>query len=133
MNVAEPLVQSALLGEAIDRAPFAVFVLDEDMRYLAVSEYACTLLGYEREELLRMRLEDIAASDDVSGDYADMIAERGRSGAVVLVSKDGAEVSMRYRAAETKLAGMTVYVAVGWTADVSGPRRLRSRSARLRA
>jgi PAS domain S-box-containing protein len=133
VNVAEPLVQSALLGEAIDRAPFAVFVLDEDMRFLAVNEHSCTLLGYGREELLRMRLADVAASDDVPGEYADMIAERGRTGTAVLLRKDGGDVSLRYRATETKLAGMTVYVAVGWTADVSGPRRLRSRSARLRA
>ncbi len=133
MNVAEPLVQSALLGEAIDRAPLAVFVVDEDMRCLAVNEYACTLLGYEREELLRMRVADVAASDEASDEYSDMIAERGRTGTAALVRKDGSEVSVCYRATETNLAGMAVYVAVAWTADASGPRRLRSRSARLRA
>ena len=55
MSVAEPLVQAGLLGEAIDRAPDAVLVADESMRYLAVNQAACRLLGYTREELLALR------------------------------------------------------------------------------
>ena len=45
MNVSSPLVQIALLGEAVDGAPVAIFVADENGRYAAVNRHACELLG----------------------------------------------------------------------------------------
>ena len=52
MGVSEPLIQTSLLGEAIENGPVAVFVADEHGRYVAVNRAACQLLGYTREELL---------------------------------------------------------------------------------
>ena len=45
MSVSEPLVQSILLGDAVEHAPVAILVADEEMRYVAVNNYACELLG----------------------------------------------------------------------------------------
>jgi PAS domain S-box-containing protein len=114
VSVAEPLVQAGLLGEAIDRAPDVVLVADESMRYLAVNQAACRLLGYTREELLKLRMTDIATSPGAAADYDEMMSRRSTTGTAVLRHKDGTAIAASYRAHETKLAGMTVYVAILW-------------------
>jgi PAS domain S-box-containing protein len=116
VSVAEPLVQAGLLGEAIDRAPDAVLVADESSRYIAVNQAACRLLGYTREELLALSMTDVAVHPEARGDYEELMSRRGRTGTAVLRRKDGEEVEAAYRAHETKLAGMTVYVAILWPA-----------------
>ena len=113
-GVAEPLIQASLLGEAIDHGPVAVFVADDDLRYIAVNEFACSLLGYSREELLGLRVTDVARSADAEAEYADFVAHRARDGESTLVRKDGSEVSIAYRGSETTVAGMRFYVAIGW-------------------
>jgi PAS domain S-box-containing protein len=117
VSVAEPLVQAGLLGEAIDRAPDAVLVADESMRYLAVNQAACSLLGYTREELLELRTTDIATYPEASREYDELMARRSSSGNAMLRTKDGDQIAAKYRAHETKLAGMTVYVAIVWPVE----------------
>jgi PAS domain S-box-containing protein len=112
-GVAEPLIQASLLGEAIDHGPVAVFVADDDLRYIAVNEFACSLLGYSREELLGLRVTDVA-QDGEAAEYADFVAHRARDGESRLVCKDGTEITIAYRASETTVAGMRFYVAIGW-------------------
>ena len=48
MPAAEALIQTALLGEAIESGPALVFVADEEMRYIAVNQFACDSLGQIR-------------------------------------------------------------------------------------
>jgi PAS domain S-box-containing protein len=119
LSVAEPLVQAGLLGEAIDQAPDAVLVADESMRYIAVNQAACRLLGYTREELLALPMTDVAVHPEARHEYEEMMAHRGRTGTVVLRRKDGGKVGAAYRAHETKLAGMTVYVAILWPVETA--------------
>jgi PAS domain S-box-containing protein len=111
-GVAEPLIQASLLGEAIDHGPVAVFVADDELRYIAVNEFACSLLGYSREELLGLRLTDVARDGDAQD--ADFVAHGTRNGEWRLVAKDGTEITIAYRASETTVAGMRFYVAIGW-------------------
>jgi PAS domain S-box-containing protein len=113
-GVAEPLIQASLLGEAIDHGPVAVFVADDDLRYIAVNEFACSLLGYSREELLGLRVTDVAKNAETQAEYADFVAHRARDGQTCLLRKDGSEVAIAYRASETTVAGMRFYVAIGW-------------------
>ena len=117
MSVAEPLIQTGLLGDAIDSAPVAVFVADDSMRYIAVNAYACRLLGYTREELLKLRVSDVARSPEADREYREMISEGARAGEAVLTRKDGTEITIHYRAAMTTVAGMSAFVSVGWVAD----------------
>ena len=112
-GVAEPLIQASLLGEAIDHGPVAVFVADDDLRYIAVNEFACTLLGYTREELLDLTVAEVAR-DGRTGEHADFVSPGTRDGRASLVRKDGTEVEIAYRASETTVAGMRFYVAIGW-------------------
>ena len=111
-SVAQPLVQASLVGEAIDRGPVAVFVADEDMRYIAVNDFACTLLGYTREELLGLRVTDVARTAGAAERYADMVAKRALAGTGRLTRKDGSEVGVSYMAQETTVAGLGFFVAV---------------------
>ncbi len=115
-NVAQPLVQASLLGEAIDPGPVLVLVADENMNYVAVNAYACEVLGYTREELIAQK--------------APNLADGGR-----LTKKDGTTLELEYRVQPTSIAGMLLSVCVAWAAaPTSSPPAARARrSARVNA
>ncbi len=117
MSIAEPNVQSILLGDAIEHAPAAVIVADDDGRYVAANEYACEMLGYDRAELVQLSISDVAKYPEAQHEFAELIGVRNRSGTSILQRKDGSELTFEYRAGETKIAGMAYYVAVGWPAE----------------
>jgi PAS domain S-box-containing protein len=114
VGAADQLIQSSLLGEAVDRGPALVFVADEEMRYIAVNQRACEVLGYDREALLGLRVTDIARDPSTTGEYVEMIERGGRNGASILTCKDGSEVVFRYQAGEATVAGLPFYIAVGF-------------------
>lgn len=116
-GVAEPLIQASLLGEAIDHGPAAVFVADDEMRYIAVNEFACDMLGYTREELLALRVDEVARYPEAEAEFAEVVAHRARAGLSSLSRKDGGKVAVEYRASETTVAGMRFYVSVCWPAE----------------
>jgi PAS domain S-box-containing protein len=113
MNVAQPLVQASLLGEAIDAGPALVLVADEEMNYVAVNETACEALGYEREELLAMRVTDIAGSANAAESFARLVADGEAAGQGRVVRKDGSVLEIEYRASSVTVAQLTFYVVVG--------------------
>lgn len=111
---AEPLIQASLLGEAVDSGPVAIFVADEQMRYVAVNAYAAELLGYTRAELLALRVTDVARAPEATAHFDEVVAHRQRDGIAVMTRKDGTVFQLGYRARETTVAGMPLYVSVGW-------------------
>ena len=104
--VAHDLVQKSLVGEALDAGPVAVFVADDDGKYLAVNAYACELLGYEREELLALRVPDVAANDEAAAHFEAMLRR-----------KDGTAVELQFRAGGTTVGGMALFIGVFWPVD----------------
>jgi PAS domain S-box-containing protein len=110
VNVSQPLVQASLVGEAIDHGPVLVFVVDEEMSYVAVNQRACDVLGYSREELLVLKVTDVSPS-------AELVATPQQSCSIRLRRKDGHEVTLDYVAAKTTVAGMPLFVAVGFVRD----------------
>jgi len=114
MSTSEPLVQSVLLGEAVEHAPVAILVADDEMRYVAANATACELLGYTREELLQLRITDLAQYPEAEGEFESMIASGELIGRTKVRHKDGNTRSFRHRSAETKIAGLAYYVAVLW-------------------
>jgi PAS domain S-box-containing protein len=114
MSSSEPLVQSVLLGEAVEHAPVAILVADEEMRYVAANATACELLGYTREELLTLKLTDVARYPEAEGEFEAMIAAGELAGRTTVVCKDGTKRNLRHRSSETSIAGITYYVAVLW-------------------
>ena len=111
MGVSEPLIQTSLLGEAIEHAPVAVFVADEQGRFVAVNRAACVLLGYDRGELLQLSVPDIATE----GAAAEEQTSERRMGVrtSTLTRKDGSTVQFTYATGATSVAGMPVSVCVG--------------------
>ena len=115
--VAHDLVQKSLVGEALDCGPLAVFVAGDDGKYLAVNAYACDLLGYDREELLALRVTDVAVNESAAADFEEMQRQGRHVGAVTLRHKDGRELEMHFRACETTVGGMPLYVGACWPVD----------------
>jgi PAS domain S-box-containing protein len=106
--------RARLLEQAVEAAPMLIFVADESMRYIAVSDYACDVLGYTSDELLGMRVTDVAIEPRAGGDYQRMVEAGWLVGVSRLRCKDGSEVVLRYRAGETEVDGQPAYVSVGW-------------------
>ena len=117
MSAAEGLIQNALIGEAEDAGPALVFVADEEMRYVAVNQCACDMLGYTREELLRLHVTDVARERTSPAEYDEMLVRGSRAGVSTLTAKDGRELTFDYRATETTVAGLLLFVAIGFVAD----------------
>lgn len=114
MGAAEALIQTALLGEAVDAGPALVFVADEEMRYIAVNRRACEVLGYTRDELLGLTVTDVAREPTSSSEYDQMLARGFRDGDVLLTTKDGRDLPFAYRATKTRVAGLELFVSVGF-------------------
>ena len=111
MGVSEPLIQTSLLGEAIEHAPVAVFVSDEQGQFVAVNQAACVLLRYDRGELLQLSVSDVSSG---GGAQEEQGSER-RIGVrtSTLTRKDGSTVQFTYATGATSVAGMPVSVCVG--------------------
>lgn len=112
--VANELVQKSLVGEAMDNATLAVFVADASGNYLAVNAYACSLLGYEREELLLLRATEVAVNDGADLDFEELIRKGSHTGRAVLRHKDGRDFPVHFRGSQTTAGGMQLYVSVCW-------------------
>jgi PAS domain S-box-containing protein len=117
LTAAEALIQTALLGEAVDAGPALVFVADEDMRYIALNEFACRTLGYTRDELLELRVSEIAQEAAAPSEYDELLVNGSRHGTSILTRKDGSTVEFDYRATKTRVAGLHLFVSVGFLAD----------------
>jgi PAS domain S-box-containing protein len=117
VSVAEGLIQKALLGEAVDAGPALVFVADEEMRYIAVNSWACEALGYTRDELLALSVRDVAREPTSPQEYDAMLAIGFRDGDTILTRKDGSRVPFTYRATQTTVAGLELFVSIGFLVD----------------
>ena len=115
--VANDLVQKSLVGEAMDTATVAVFVADENGKYLAVNAYACAFLGYEREELLALRVSDVAVNEGADEDYDELVRKGTHAGRALLRHKDGRDLPVSFRGSQTTAGGMQLYVGVCWPVD----------------
>src|SRR2546423_9115246 len=114
MSTSEPLMQSVLIGEAVEHAPVAILVSDEEGRYVAANEHACELLGYTREELLGLSVADLRRGDTEPTEVAEVQAHGRHDGITELTRKDGVRLRLRYRASETRIAGLLYYVSISW-------------------
>jgi PAS domain S-box-containing protein len=91
-----------------------VFVVGDDYRHIAVNQYACTLLGYTREELLALSARELAPELDLDDHLVSALSARRLEGRTVLRRKDGSPVEIEFRAQEAQVAGMPFFVSVGW-------------------
>jgi PAS domain S-box-containing protein len=115
---AQQLIQTGLLGEALDPGPALIFIADESMKYLVVNQLAADVLGYTREELLDLHVTDVVRSDTAASEYEAMIARGELTGTATLTRKDGSEVTFHYRAGRTRIAKLEFFVAVGFVEEI---------------
>jgi PAS domain S-box-containing protein len=113
------MLQQALLGQAVDTADVLVFVADEKMRYIAVNQHACEVLGYTREELLALTVTDVSAEVEAPALYRQMISDRSQRGVSSIRCKDGTLLEFHYTATETRVSGLPYYVSIGTVAAAS--------------
>jgi PAS domain S-box-containing protein len=116
MGSAETLIQRSLLGEAVDTSPALVFVADEAMRYIAVNQTACNVLGYTRDEMLKLTVPDVAREPTSPTQYDEMLVRGKRDGMAILTAKDGHELEFHYFASMTRVAKLDMFVSVGFVA-----------------
>src|SRR4051812_49806459 len=104
---AEDLLQASLRGDAVDAAPIAIYVGDDDFRYLAVNRAACELLGYTRDELIRLRLGDVVTSSDdrLRDAYRRFQQKRTPPGGKGPRPQDGTTAAGGYTAVGTRRGG----------------------------
>jgi PAS domain S-box-containing protein len=114
MGAAETLIQTSLLGEAVDGSLALVFVADDQMRYIAVNQTACDVLGYTRDELLNLTVSDVAREPAAGAEYDEMLARGRRQGVALLTTKDGRTLEFHYAASKTRVAKLEMFVSVGF-------------------
>ena len=79
----------------VNASPVAIFIVNQDGQYVDVNEAACSLLGYGRAELLRLKLTDIGAdeaAEPAAQDFAQLKRTGQLSGERVLKRKGGSTV-----------------------------------------
>jgi PAS domain S-box-containing protein len=114
MSTDLPLVQLALLGEAVTAAEgVGVFVWDDDRRYVAVNEAGCALVGLTREELLSLRVGDLTEAR-AEPHFHDVQKPGVSTGTVRLTRRDGGTVELEFVTFHTKLAGLPYLASVCW-------------------
>jgi PAS domain S-box-containing protein len=104
-------VQASLLGDAVEYSRHAVFVTGEDGELtVAVNDAACTLLGYTREELLRIPARALAdrTPDEMDEIYRAMRTARQRPlrRTARWRRKDGSVVEIGYWGTWTTVGGI---------------------------
>lgn len=122
----EPLriLHLTLLGEALMAGRSAVFVTDDDGRYLAVNDSAAELLGYSREELVRLNAHDISlrSEEEIAEVYAMLRMTRSTVQRTArLRRKDGVVGTIEYVSLESVVAGLPVVVSVTAPIDTFVP------------
>jgi PAS domain S-box-containing protein len=115
---ARALIHCALVGDAIEHGPVAVFVIDDEGRYLTVNRFACELLGYERGDLIRRCVGELSAlPQEVALESYQRAVETGAESTTAVRRADGSVVRLRFRASAARVAGMPVFVGVAWPAE----------------
>ncbi len=89
----------------------AILVSNEEGRFVEVNDAAADLLGYSREELLKLRSADVTV-EWIPKNFASLTQGKGWSGEIELRRKDGNVVPVEVRATTVNLATGQVYVGV---------------------
>lgn len=85
-------------GHRFDERECVLFV-NQNRRYIHVTDRAADLVGYAREELLGMRIDDISAPEmDVGNKFASYVRNGSQHGVYCLRHRDGHVVRVRYAA-----------------------------------
>jgi PAS domain S-box-containing protein len=107
-------VQEFLLYGAVDHSPALIFVADDQMQYVAANNTACKALGYRRDELLSLKVTDVAIAPEAPSMYQEMLNEGAHEGTVEIRRKDGTLLPFAYEATAADISGIQYWVSVGF-------------------
>lgn len=111
----EDLINLTLVGEAWVHAELPMLVVDDDGHYVATNGSACTLTGYTRSELLKLRAGNDLAGDEASRNiYRALQREQRMQGKKLVRRKDGTLVPCRYWGVRTTLGKMQYFILMLW-------------------
>lgn len=107
------LVDTTLIGEAVESLPLAVFVTDASLNYLAVNAAAAELVGLPRGRLLELRVPDVVARPYEELRQAAQAAEAGDvvTGEVELRRADGSLLEVQHTTMRAGVGGLPVLVS----------------------
>jgi len=92
--------------------PPALVEVDSSRRYVSVNESACNLLGYTRQELLNLRIDDVSfpSGAHVAPMFEQYMRKGEMRGIFALQRKNGEVLRVRFES-ETGAGGLTA----AWT------------------
>ena len=128
-----PLSDDRAFSAVFERAVEAIFLADDDGRYVRVNPAAERLTGYTGEELRAMTVFDLTPAPDQTQGLAmwrEFIRIGALSGDYTLTRKDGAHVEVAFHAIASIMPGIHLSIIRDVTARMREERALR-RAARL--
>lgn len=119
-----------------DHALEAVLLADDDGRYIDANPAAEALTGYSRNDLLTMRVTDLAwpgrPTQDIERQYEGFLAAGREEGTFVLCRRDGTTREVEYRAVVDVRPGVHLSILRDVTDRNAMTRRLASSEAEFR-
>jgi PAS domain S-box-containing protein len=108
------ILHQALLGEALMSGDSALFVTDDEGRYLAANDSALKLLGYTREELAAINARDVStrSEEEIAEVYAMLKRKHSLQHRSRLRRKDGVTGTIEVVVVESKVGGLPVVVSI---------------------
>jgi PAS domain S-box-containing protein len=93
-------LRQELAAPQFEVEPQYVTVVDSDRKYVEVSDSFCQLVGYQREELLGKRYDDLTApnTNDIPTVFGLFQKLGYMHGLWLLVSREGTRILVRYEA-----------------------------------
>ena len=115
------LILGSLLADAVESAKIGLFVYDEEGRYIAVNRCGAEMLGYPRDELLRL---DVGVFTDGGIDRSLLQLTSRREGVRRIHRRDGSETVAAFVVVPAKVSSLAYHVAVVWELEPDDPRAL---------
>jgi PAS domain S-box-containing protein len=100
--------QAAGLRAAFETALDPILIADAERRYVNINQAACTLLGYSREQLLGMRVEDLLPEEgrgDIAASWESFVDAGRQRGEMELVKADGSRAVVEFSATANFVPG----------------------------
>lgn len=104
-----PTAHAAPFWAVFTRSANPMLLADNDRRYVEANEAAVALLGYSRDEILELRIDDLTPADirdSIEEVWAGFLAEGSAAGTYPLLCADGSTLEVEYNATTYILPGL---------------------------